>query len=363
LLFVGLLGLVAYQASTSRAQKPSKSQVKEFVQGAVELKSVGPIVFGANGVLFVADAGAGAVYAVRTGDTKPVASSHVKVEKVDALLAARVGATAQDVRLVDMAVNPVSGKSYFSVAKKDASLILSVDAAGKVEELSLKDAAFAKVSLPVKETAKLTAITDMEIASDRVIVAAQSNEEFASKLYSIALPFTHNSQAMVSSTETYHISHRKVETRAPISTLTVFNDGKQENVVGAFACTPVVKYPVNKLEPEGVVKGISVAELGSRNRPLDMLVYKKNGEEFLLVNNNNHGMLKVAGKVLKENDRINENAALHRIRENNVFPAMDGIEEIKSLNGVVQMDRLSETHLMVLRLVDGSLTLESVPLP
>ncbi len=39
--------------------------------------------------------------------------------------------------------------------------------------------------------------------------------------------------------------------------------------------------------------GTTIAELGNRNRPLDMIVYQKNGQEFLLMSNNSRGVMKI----------------------------------------------------------------------
>ena len=39
--------------------------------------------------------------------------------------------------------------------------------------------------------------------------------------------------------------------------------------------------------------GTTIAELGNRNRPLDMIVYKKDGKEFLLMSNNSRGVMKI----------------------------------------------------------------------
>ena len=41
------------------------------------------------------------------------------------------------------------------------------------------------------------------------------------------------------------------------------------------------------------VIGTTIAELGNRNRPLDMIVYQKNGKEFLLMSNNSRGVMKI----------------------------------------------------------------------
>jgi len=66
--------------------------------------------------------------------------------------------------------------------------------------------------------------------------------------------------------------------------------------------------------------------------------------------------------LLDEEQNVNEKA-VNRI-DKNYEPATDRIKMIESLNGVVQMDKLDEARVLVLRTVDGGgLDLEAVPLP
>jgi hypothetical protein len=54
-----------------------------------------------------------------------------------------------------------------------------------------------------------------------------------------------------------------------------------------------VKIPVSELKPGAHVKGTTIAELGNRNRPLDMIVYQKDGKDYLLLANNSRGVMKI----------------------------------------------------------------------
>ncbi len=67
----------------------------------------------------------------------------------------------------------------------------------------------------------------------------------------------------------------------------------EPNVVGAYVCTPLVRVPVKELEGAAErVKGTTVAELGNRNQPLDLISYKKGDEQFLLLSNSARGVMK-----------------------------------------------------------------------
>ena len=65
------------------------------------------------------------------------------------------------------------------------------------------------------------------------------------------------------------------------------------NLIAGYLCTPLVKFPVNSLKPGAKILGTTIAELGNRNRPLDMVLYKKDGKEFLLMSNNSRGVMKI----------------------------------------------------------------------
>ncbi len=43
--------------------------------------------------------------------------------------------------------------------------------------------------------------------------------------------------------------------------------------------------------------GTTIAELGNRNRPTDMIVYSKDGKDYLLIANTSRGVMKVPTTV------------------------------------------------------------------
>jgi len=50
---------------------------------------------------------------------------------------------------------------------------------------------------------------------------------------------------------------------------------------------------VKDLKPGEKVTGTTVAELGNRNRPLSMIVYKKDGKDYVLMANSSRGLMKI----------------------------------------------------------------------
>ena len=104
-------------------------------------------------------------------------------------------------------------------------------------------------------------------------------------------------------------------------------------------------------------RGTTVAELGNRNKPLDMIVYKKEGKDFLLMSNSARGVMKIS------TDGITKNAGLTEpVKDGNT--AGQKFETIKELEGVVQLDRLNEDHAVVIvQAAGGSQDLRTVALP
>ncbi|MCA9070195.1 MAG: hypothetical protein KDA84_14780, partial [Planctomycetaceae bacterium] len=259
--------------------------IQKSVTGQPDIKSINAISFAPDGVLLVGDGRGSQIVAIETGDTEKGTGLKQKIEKIDTQLAGRLGTTAKGIEILDMAVNPVSGKAYFAVRKQDdkTHLILTVDSEGTIGELELDKVTYAQLPLSAGKSG-ISLITDVAWADDRVIAAGRSSETFASKIFSIYAPLKHEAKGDVYSAETYHVSHRRWETKAPMSVVIPLKENDQTYVVGAFSCTPVVKYPLDALKPDAKVKGQSMIELGSGNRPLDMFIYQKGDKSYVLAN-------------------------------------------------------------------------------
>ena len=139
------------------------------------------------------------------------------------------------------------------------------------------------------EPMRTQTITDLVYDDGVLLVAGASNEEFLSTLRRIPFPF--NGGAESSSLEIFHVSHGKYETHSPIRTFVAYGDGA--GVLAAYTCTPVVHFSLADLRAGEQAKGRTVAELGAMNSPIDMVSYQSGGDEYLLVSNLRHPLMKL----------------------------------------------------------------------
>jgi hypothetical protein len=350
-----------------------------LTKGKPEIRSMSALAFGPDGVLFVGDGKGGAVFAVDLQDREVREVKEPKeVADIEAKLAALLGATPADVMVHDLAVNPLSKRPYLAVSRgraawntqwqlpnhvADASVLVRLEADGQPSVVDLSSVRFARVALPNPiDPAKTVewrggsqradAITDMAFADGSLYVAGLSNEEFAATMWRVAYPFA---GAMTATTiENYHGAHGKYETESPVRTFVPYALKGKTHLLAAYLCTPLVTFPTEGLKDRQHVRGRTVAEFGSGNYPLDMVVYKKNGKDKLLIANSNLPFM-----IVDPSDVESYEGTIDK----KVESYTGGVRyEPRSGTGVQQLDNLGDTHVVVLRRLAGG-RLDLVPLP
>ena len=333
--------------------------------GAVEFKSVGPMAFGPSGVLFVGDPKAAKVYAINTNDKKMSAEVTYEIEDFGTACAKASG--AEEVTIADLIVNPETGNAFASLSAGDEFAIIKVTPDGSLTPLELKKIGHSSVTLPEPPEDKLvkrrrrsvnardSSITDLAYMSGRVLVSGLAAGDSPSSVREFDFPF--NEKANGFRVEIFHGAHGQNEDHAPIQTFVPFNIGGEPSLLAGYVCTPLVKIPVTGIEEGGKVKGTTVAELGNRNRPLDMIVYQQDGAHYLLLANSDRGVMKITTENIAENQGLNERVG----RGETAGQTYDTIDD---LQGVVQLDKLDDGHALVLMgQTGGPLALRSVDLP
>jgi hypothetical protein len=353
--------------------------LKKTENGTPTIKSISAIAFDANGTLLIGDSTGGQIVAIDTKDTKAKPWKASAIEKIDEKIASKLGTKASNVEIVSMAVNRASGTAYVLVRKQDEkkSLIVTVDGDGKIGELALEKVDYVAVPLPKADKTAVT-ITDIAVAKDRILVGALAKEEFGSKVYSIPTPLDASAKGTGFSTETFHVAHNKWETRAPMTTLIPLEQKGKKYVVGAFACTPLVRYPLDDVKQDAKVKGTSAIELGHGNRPKHMFAYTKGDKSYLLVSNHRmermhkatpvgpspYWVAKVDMAIFDETEKVNEKAPW-RVQKFTAKPLDQKLAVVaEDYHGTIHLDKLNDKQALVIKEDKKTgLTLTALDLP
>ncbi len=342
--------------------------------GTAEIRTAGPITFGPDGILFPADNPTATVFAVDVADTTadPVSAiAPFDLADVDVRVASYLGCDSADVLIRDLAVHPLSHQVYLSVqrGRGDAgrAVLLRIDHVdGGIVDVPLVDLPVARtviadapaedderleITLPLgdegeemevrghkirilRSPIRTATVTDMAYVDGSLLVAGLSNEEFSSKLRRIPFPFTED--ATSTSLEIFHVSHGRWETAAPIRTFVPYDGGR--GILASYTCTPVVHFPLADLIPGVKTIGRTVADLGAMNQPLDMISFRQHGDEYLLVANSSHGLLKIACRD------IDGQPALTEPTEPVGVP-----REVEDLQGITRLANLGDSYVLALQ--------------
>jgi len=357
-VFIVLVVVTSWVPSSARG-------VAETGQGPA-LTSIGPLTFGPDGTLFAADNQAAAVFGLDLGAQASGAVAGTKaINGIDQKIAAMLGTGAGEITITDLVVHPRSHNTFVSVMRGQgtgaAPALLRVDGAGTIDVIPTQAMKFSKLELPNAPTAnpsdrrnaRGSAITDMAFSDGRLWIAGLSSEEFSSKLRSVSYPF--NAIDRGTSVEIFHGNHGQLETRSPVYTFLPYTLNNQPHLIAGYLCTPLVKFPIASLKPGDKVRGTTIAELGAGNRPLDMILYKKNGRDFLLMSNNSRGVMKIATDGFASASPITSPVSAET--------AGVAYETIASMKGVEQLDLLDAQNSIVIARAGAALNLQIVPLP
>lgn len=336
---------------------------KDFITGNPGISSINSLSFGPEGILFIGDSDNAMIYAIDTKDNvAKEKSENIAVDEFDVKVANALGTTPKNIRITDMAVNPVSKTAYFSVHTRDGKPVLLKLVNGKLENVSLTDLSYSDVSLgnAVAKDAKdrrgralrRWAISDLKYHNGRVMVSGLSNKEFSSSFRSIPFPF--QGKEDFATLEIYHAAHGRYETYAPIKTFDVVRVKGKEYLLASYTCTPLVLFPISELTGGKHLKGRTIAELGSGNSPLDIISFQKGDDVKLYMSNNNRPVMRIN---LSDISKF-EGSLTEPVEEfgKDVGLTYDNLPFVN----VQQMDNLDEGSVLILRRRnDGNLYLHS----
>jgi hypothetical protein len=341
--------------------------------GAVRLLSAGVMQFAPDGILFVADSRAGAVYAIDVAETlQDTSTSGVEIDDVENKIAAALNTTRDQIRIRDMVAHPRSQSLYFSatrgrgesatpilvrITKRDERVTLIPLESIRHARAELGDAPAADAKTQWGESKRTLSITDLALSNGELLVAGLSNEEFSSALRRIPYPF--GGPVASTTVEIYHTSHDRYETASPIESMLPMTVGGKAVVLASYGCSPLAVFNRDELVAKKHLRGRTVAELGGGNRPLDMIRYVSpaNGKEYVLIANSHRTLMRIDPA-----DIATAPALTTPVRQA-YQPAGVGYLPISSY-GVLQLDAYNAANAVVLERdsEDGSLDVRSLAL-
>jgi hypothetical protein len=358
------------------------------------LLSAGPVLFApdvsADGtaVLFAADVARATVVAF---ELPPEATADetaaVNVGQLGSKVASLLGVERADAVVRGMTVHPTARAVYLSIARgrgpEAGPAIVRVDTDGDlsvVELDGLPATSFELDDAPAADDERMdvwldgteptsqpreihgvtlnvaqvplqrSTITGLAWVDGTLFVAGLSNEEFTSRLRQIPYPF--DGSATETSVEIFHVDHGKYETQSPIRALTSFGGGSK--ILATYTCTPVVQFSIDQLRGEGLVRGRTVAELGPMNQPFSIVSYDRDGEEFLLVSNTRHPLLKIPAAAIASQEALSvplsdPGSSLGVPRENLEHPGVTWMANLDRGSVVVIQNDGDDTNLRTFR--------------
>ncbi len=350
------------------AVKPisAEDNLFNFKSGEIQLKSAGPLVFGPSGVLFMADPRAATIYALQAekGTGQPEAARY-DVDNLDQKISSAVGGQAT---IRDIKANPETG-NLFAVAtvRGRTPALVKIEPDGRISEVSLSQVSHSQVVLPDapedkevelsnrrKANLRPSSITDLAWAHGELIVAGATSASAPAAVRTIAFPFQEGGRG--TSIEIYHAAHGRSEDYALAQTVVPLVINGEPNILAGFVCTPLVKFPLEGIKQNEKVTGTTVAELGNRNRPLDMIVYEKGGKTWLLSANSARGVMKIS------TEQIDQSQLSEPVRGGGTAGLT--YETLSDLQNVTQLAKLNDTHAVILvQPEEGVQHLKTIPLP
>lgn len=364
------LTLSGTRATTARSAFAPLGPNYGMTVAPVTLQSIGVIKFASDGILYVADSRAGAIYGIDVGDqVRDTSTSGIAVSAIDEQIATLLGVPASEIRIRDMAAHPTSQSLYFSVTRGQGPaaqpLIVRLTKADKrlsVVDLSnvrharaaIPDAASSDTTQPWERVSRSLTITDLAPTDGELYIAGLSNEEFRSALRRIPLPFDGTSKTTL--VEVYHTSHDRFETAAPIEAMTALTLRGQPVVLASYTCAPLAVFERQALRQQAQVRGRTVAELGGGNRPLDMITYTspRDGKPYVLIANSHRTLMRF------DVEEIAAAPAMTTSVKRAYQPGGVAYLPVSSY-GVLQLDRFNRQNVVVLQRdpVDGSLDIST----
>lgn len=324
-------------------------------------ESIHVLEFGENQTLFIGDSFGAYIYAYTMNEPAKEEAVSYNIRELDTKIAEILGTRTNQIKITDLAVNPISKNAFISVHKivgdKYRPLILKITPDGQISNFDLNKNQ--KTRFKVDDAPKTDLVfwkeiplrsltfTDIDYHNGKLYVAGISNADFDASLRVIDYPFKIGKQS-TTTVEIFHTVHAQQETRSPIQTLDIINLNGEEYILAVYTCTPLVLFPLQALKNKTHITGKVIAELGYGNTPIDVKTFSVknaagNEQEVALVINRSRGPMLFN---LKDIEKSNQAPGL---KEGQGFNSAGTSYFQPAMGGTYQLENLGSSHLLTLR--------------
>ena len=300
---LGALLLTAGLAASLSGTPAARAIVTGTDAGAAP-SALGLVAFGPGDVLFAADPRAAAIYAFDLGSAKPVLPAPPTSPNLDKKLAAVLGTDAAQVTITDLAVHPTTRNVYLAAMRGTgagaAPALVRLDGAGRLDVVALGGLKSSSLALPNAPVANPPARRDPRRIDHRHGLRERPADRGRPVERGVRLEAARGEVSVVAGRPRHQRRDlprrpRGVETRSPVYAFVPYTIGGTKQIVAGYLCTPLVTFPMASLTaaPGTKVRGTTIAELGNGNRPIDMIVYSRGGQDYLLMANTSRGVMNI----------------------------------------------------------------------
>ena len=128
-------------------------------------------------------------------------------------------------------------------------------------------------------------------------------------------------------------------------------------MLAAYGCSPLAVFPLDEMKQKKQMRGTTIAELGAGNQPIDMISFKRDGKQYILISNTNRSMMRINAEDIERAQAITT-----PVKESNQTAGVKYVPIAGT--GVIQLDKLNDQFIVIINrdLQTGGLNLRSSPM-
>lgn len=344
---------------SSMGSGATPNMLSEAQLGNPELRSAQQLAFGPGGVLLIGDGRTDRLVAVETGDTSLASREENAFERIDNLAGAAANAigknvTASELQIDDMAVNPVSHRTYLAVTRFTTleAYVLSVGPDGDLHVFDLDNVVHAIVDVPPADGGAAT-FAGLSWTDENVIGSVTPQSFLRHELTYVKTPFAHEGRVRYATTRVFHKGWGMWVDNLPMDRFFTYEDGGELFVAGSFGSS-VARFRSAELEGGAAdVQGATVFDLLDGRTVSDFMTYERDGETLVIVSvvnfifDGNAAGLRLTSEIFSQSEAIDEQAPL--LVDFTGAPLVAGVERAPAFDLARKMDRRGDQHAVVMR--------------